>query len=60
VRAACAAVHLPTLELADAFPTDGRPEDYWASPSDDHPSAKGHALMAAKIDQVLREEHWVP
>ena len=59
VRAVCATNHLPTLELADAFPTDGNPRDYWAAPGDDHPNGKGHGLMAEKIDRVLREEHWV-
>jgi hypothetical protein len=59
VMADCAAADLPAVDLTDAFPTDGRPQDYWASPSDDHPNGKGHELMAIKIDKVMRAEHWV-
>ncbi len=59
VAADCAAVNLPVLDLTDAFPTDGKPESYWASPTDDHPNGLGHEMMAVKIDKVLRAEHWV-
>ncbi len=59
MRTLCAGLNLPVLDLVDAFPSDGNPRDYWASPTDDHPNGKGHGLMEAKIEEALRKEHWV-
>lgn len=60
IRALCAQVKLPTLELLDAFPELGDPHQYWVCPGDAHPNARGNELMAAKIDRALREGKWLP
>ena len=59
IRNVCANAHLPVTDLVDAFPSDGNPPDYWVSPTDDHPNSRGHGLMATKIDETLRREHWI-
>jgi lysophospholipase L1-like esterase len=47
------------LDLIEAFPADGDPKQYWASPEDDHPNGKANELMAAKIEDVLRRDQWI-
>jgi hypothetical protein len=59
VREVCDRVHLPVLDLTDAFPTDGHPPDYWVCLDDDHPNGRGHGQMAIQIDESLRREGWV-
>jgi len=59
VQTVCENVHLPVLDLTDAFPTNGNPPDYWACLDDDHPNGRGHGQMATKIDETLRREHWI-
>lgn len=59
IRALCARLNLPTLELLDAFPNEGDPSKYWVSPGDAHPNDLGNELMATLIDRTLREEKWL-
>jgi lysophospholipase L1-like esterase len=59
IRAICARLKVPSLELLDSIPEDGKPEQWWVCPSDAHPNGMANERMAALIDQKLREEHWV-
>ena len=47
------------LDLIDAFPPNGDPHRYWASPEDDHPNGAANILMGNKIAETLRAEHWI-
>ena len=51
--------NVSVLDLIDAFPPDGDPHRFWASPEDDHPNGAANILMGKKIDQILRAEHWI-
>jgi lysophospholipase L1-like esterase len=58
IRAVGAKLGVSVLDLIEAFPADGDPLQYWASPEDDHPNGKANELMAAKIIATLRADEW--
>ena len=52
-------IHAPVLDLIDAYPPDGDPHRFWASPEDDHPNGAANILEANYISQTLRREQWI-
>jgi hypothetical protein len=50
---------MEVVDLIDAFPADGDPKRFWASPEDAHPNDTANELMAKKIDETLRKQNWV-
>lgn len=47
------------VDLVKAFPADGDPKRFWASPEDAHPDDAANELMAKMLDERLRAEKWV-
>ena len=45
---------MPFLSLADAYGSHDE-RDISVSPYDDHPNAKGHRLLAARFEVLLRD-----
>jgi len=60
IRAVGATNQFEVVDLIDAFPATGDPKQFWASPEDAHPNDHANELMAAKIDEAFRKEHWLP
>ena len=50
---------MEVVDLIDAFPADGDPKRFWASPEDAHPNDRANEMMAAKIEATLRAEGWI-
>jgi lysophospholipase L1-like esterase len=50
---------VPVLDLINAFPPDGDPRRFWASPEDDHPNGAANVLIGNYISQTLRREQWI-
>lgn len=48
------------LDLAGAFPSDAVPESFWVSPGDAHHNDEAMKVIADRISQAMREEHWIP
>src|SRR5260221_14447668 len=55
VRQLAAKNNLDVVDLIEAFPSRGNPKAYWVSPEDAHPNSKANALMAARIEDEMRD-----
>ena len=47
-------VGLEIVDITDAYDGHGDPESLWLRPWDRHPTSEGHALMAARLAELLQ------
>ncbi len=47
------------LDLINAYPPEGDPKQYWASPEDDHPNGKANELETKLILDTMRRDQWI-
>lgn len=59
VTAVCTEAGLPVLDLTSSFQDGWKPEEYWVTPTDAHPNARAHAIIAAGIEADLRNRPWL-
>jgi lysophospholipase L1-like esterase len=53
-------LRVPSVELLDAFPTEGDPARFWVTPTDAHPNSAAHQHLAEGFARAIREGKWLP
>lgn len=54
IRPLVSEVGLEIVDITDAYDDHGDPESLWLRPWDRHPTSEGHALMAARLAELLQ------